>query len=206
MKKGQTEVFAGVALVFALSMGAAWLWHNRGNFVPGRGPASYGGPDVGMEIDPADQRRQKIRLVQAFRIAAADGTVALSPGAFRTPDGRNICELYPKIEIRLRAEGVSVSGEAPLLTLTYTCGYEIGDASVEPARIPVERLMARSPEIDSFSDEGIDYVISVPTDFWPEEWHVAGLRLLDSGGQAALAMTGYEVNFVNGGPLTVLFK
>ena len=95
----------------------------------------------------------------------------------------SVCQLYDKVEMQFRGEGISVSGEACLLIVESDCLTGIDSRHLRTIWIPMAQITQQPP-----SNIHLTTMVGQPTyiqtkhigDDWPEEWSLFSIRLFHS--------------------------
>jgi len=97
-----------------------------------------------------------------------DGHKSISLHGFSS----SICKSYSHIEMQFVAEGVSVAGDPPVLTVLSPCQEAQDPSELAPVQIAVSRLMLEKPRNATFQFDGYTatFTLQNSADEWPVQW------------------------------------
>lgn len=188
ISKMKKEFLVGVSgLLAVVAVAAYFYWNTRSedSGQAGRKLASADLATVAFSIpEDADfNTNVKLRLIQSATTELIGDSVHLHFGAFEvvgSTEKHDVCELYPQIEIILRAEGIAIEGDVPEFTAKRPCEHAAASETLAPVIVPAGDLSVTAPE-----------------------WYVFGVRLSDPKSGQMVDVDGYEINFIRGSPLMI---
>lgn len=216
MKTSKSRFLIGLAL---LLVGGLYLGDRL--FLQKRRIASFDGTitttngtnyyDLSELTGTALQKSAKIALSQGFQVSRNDKTAGLALGNFliKNSQGSKVyaCEVFPNLEITLKAEGVAYSGNIPTLIIRGPCMSSDDGQTIMPLPIPLKGLYQNVRQNPLWrvplGDRGDSFLISAQFLYneWPADWNVVGVKL--SNDQESIEMDGYEIISLLDQPLTL---
>ncbi|AZZ35386.1 hypothetical protein CIK05_00725 [Bdellovibrio sp. qaytius] len=169
------------ALTFSLGFSLFYGYFNE-NFGE-RDPAAIGNKIHQLKNFDPEQLREE--LAQKVRIQ-------------NLPDGKkyirftslssNVCRQYPKVQIQFAADGVSVAGESPIMTIEADCLPAQDPVEMASIEIPVERILKQKPTNASFKFDGITstFTFSGSGDEWPKTWILRSVIFKNQNGNTKI--------------------
>lgn len=134
----------------------------------------------GAELLTASQKR----LLTAARVIHDKDGLGLEFGQFiiRAEDGQRqlSCDYYDRVQVRLVADGIAMSGEKPEFVIDAPCATSTDLSKTEPIRIPASEITA-APPVDG--DAAFASIAATSFRFrnmmnqWPERWAVTEVKL-----------------------------
>lgn len=96
-----------------------------------------------------------------------------------------LCNTYSSIEVEFTAEGMSVAGEAPVMTISSPCHASATDAAQMAAiTFPVAKITGEKPRNAEYSYNGYTSTVAFRNsgDEWPRTWVLKRIEFRNSGG------------------------
>jgi len=195
MKKRLT--LFGAALVAAL---VVFTWPARNPFhKSSREPASSGDRspasiqrvfDFSNLEGGALQAAAKHRLFNSIDVESSPGSTETSirMGNFVLLNDKNqkdfACGFYDKLILEFEADGISVDGEKPKLTIEANCQVGENINFMKPIQVPVAKIKSQAPGNSEFkffqNKEPITFKVSNSAAQWPKHWVLSNVKLTNT--------------------------
>lgn len=165
-------------LCFSLGLSLFWSIYQR----PGnqRDPASADRKVLHLTAMSPEEIQQQLRSKIKVH-PTTNGEKAISFSGFSAA----LCNTYPTIEVEFTAEGMSVAGEAPAMTIAAPCRASTGDASqMAPITFPIAKITGEKPRNAEYSYNGYESTVAFRNsgDEWPKTWVLKRVEFKNGGG------------------------
>lgn len=126
--------------------------------------------------------------------------------AFSTSDGQTFlgCDYYEKIVIVFESEGSAVGGHKSSMEISGPCRHSENLTKIQPALIPIKKIMAELPQDGEMSFQG-DVPVNIKfqnlTDTWPTQWNLITIRM--ESPQYVFIIDRNEISKIMGQPLLI---
>jgi len=116
----------------------------------------------------------------------------------------NVCRQYPKVQIQFAADGISVAGEAPTMTIEADCLPAQDPVEMASIEIPVERILKQKPANASYKFDGLTstFTFTSSGDEWPRTWILRSVIFKNQNGNSKIVA--FEKTVTENKNLTVL--
>lgn len=219
MKTSKSRFLFGLAL---LLIGGLYLGDRL--FLQKRDIASFDGTitttngasyyDLSELTGSAFQKSAKIAMAQGFQIHKSREEIGLTIGNFlvKNSAGAKVyaCEVYPNLDITLKADGVAYSGNVPTIIIRGSCVNSDDGQTIAALPIPLRDLYNNVRENPIWKvplgERGDSFLLATQYLYneWPTSWNVVGVKL--SNDQESIEMDGYEIISLLDQPLTLDFS
>jgi len=179
-----------------------------------RDPASVGKNfDLSHLVDDELEQAIKERLIGGLKLVKVGNThISLQLGHFylANTDGVKVkvCDEFSKINIKLEAEGVALSGERPSMELWGDCISEPNSALINPLMIPFKDLLSKAPFEGDYQDRQNSNVslrfFHTPDD-WPLFWVLKQVNIETKNGEE-IEISREEISKILGRPFGISFE
>lgn len=158
------------------------------------------------------QDAAKQRLLAGFELKKTPEGTGIGFGHFVFQDAKGekklACQEFGKISMTFIAEGVSVSGDRPIMELEGRCEFSADMSKISPLYIPVAKILNEKAGDGEFRfNEG--RVVTVKfvnlSDEWPHTWLLKSMKLSSEKSNAAVVIESNEVAKYLGHPLVINF-
>lgn len=202
-------------IVFAAMFvsGFYFYFHNTDPVTTARDPAAaYGHFDLSNLAGESLQVAVRNRLLKGMDIQKTAENISIEVGnfVFTTADGKRkfACEEFGKIAVTFVAEGATVSGEKPFMTLKGRCQNDIDMSRILPLYIPLEVLAMSTPsdgEFQTSGELGVEVSLKHMPEHWPEMWVLHSVELIKETSVEKLVVNQSDVTQILGRPIVLTF-
>ena len=100
----------------------------------------------------------------------------------------NVCRQYPKVQIQFSADGISVAGEPPVMTIEADCVPAQDPVEMASIEIPVEKILKQKPANASYKFDGLTstFTFSGSGDEWPRTWILRSVIFKNQNGNTKI--------------------
>ncbi len=175
LSKVKTFVF----FAFCFGLGLSLFFTLSEKFEIVRDPASIDGKI--FQISTLTSEQIKDQLTQKIKIhPTADGKKSIQFTGFSSA----LCKTYPEIEMEFKAEGISVSGEPPVMKVTAPCLAGQDPADMAAIYLPIEQLLKDKPRNAEYVFAGFDAKIEFKNsaEEWPRDWVLTKVQFKNNFG------------------------
>lgn len=216
MKTSKSRFLFGLALLLVggIYLGDRLLLQKRhiasfeGTVTTTNGASFY---DISELTGSAFLKSAKIAMSRGMQIHRGAEIAGLSVGNFfvKNAAGSKVyaCEVYPNIEITLKADGVAYSGNLPTLSVRGPCVSSDDGQTISFLPIPLKGLYQKvrnNPFLRvPMGDRGDSFLVSALYLYneWPAIWNVVDVKLYND--QESIDIDGYEIISLLDQPLTL---
>lgn len=145
------------------------------------------------QLKNLDPERLKEELAQKIQVQnLPDGKKYLR----FTSLSSNVCRQYPKVRIQFSAEGISVAGESPIMTIEADCLPAQDPVEMASIEIPVEKILKQKPLNASYKFDGLTstFTFSGSGDEWPKAWILRSVIFKNENGNTKIVAFGKAVS------------
>lgn len=179
----------------------------------GRDPAAvHGSYDLSNLSGESLTVAVRNRLLKGMDVQKNSELISVEVGnfIFTATDGTRkfACEEFDKIAVTFVAEGASVAGEKPFMTLKGNCQNDIDLSRILPMQVPLKVLAMETPADGEFQTSGplsVEVNLKHMPDHWPKTWVLHSVELFKSENTEKLVVNQSDVNQVLGRPVVVSF-
>jgi len=132
-----------------------------------RDPAAIGSKIHQLKnIDPDEIKSELASEIQIQTISEGDKVIRFK--SFSS----NVCKHYPNVQIQFFADGVTVAGEAPTMTIDASCLPAQDPAEMASIEIPVSKILKLKPANAEVKFDGLTskFIFKSTADEWPKTW------------------------------------
>lgn len=155
------------------------------------------------------QESVKQRLISGLEFRKSEGGAGLALGHFIFVDNSGEkklgCNEFGRVFFSFEADGVSVSGEPPLMEVEGVCNFSPDMSKIDPIFLPIAKILKEHPGDGEFQFNESKTTVrftNLPEE-WPKTWVLRSVRLINSKGSEAVVVDREEVDRLLGQP-TVL--
>lgn len=154
-----------------------------------RGPSSIQKVfDYSSLVGNALEAAAQARLSNSVSVINSKDEVALLMGNFVLMNEENekqfACGYYDKLNFVFEAQGVSVGGESPILTVVAECDVATNINMMNPIKLPLAELKKQKPSNTEFKffDSGKSLTLSLSHSpaSWPTQWVLKSVKMTNS--------------------------
>ncbi|MBL7545043.1 MAG: hypothetical protein JNL11_14595 [Bdellovibrionaceae bacterium] len=202
-------IHAIFVLIFSFAIGQLIIMKTNEKFSVRRDPAAirqnYDFTNLrGTALDIA----VKHKMLGDLEVVKTADNFGVSFGhfAFSTSDGQKFlgCEYYEKVVAVFEAEGSATSGQKSTMEISGPCKYTENLAKIQPALIPIKKIMAELPQDGEMSFQGelpVNIKFQNLTDSWPTQWSLVNVRM--EAPQFVFIIDRNEITKIMGQPLLI---
>ncbi len=152
------------------------------------------------------------RLLKGMDVQKTTELVSIEVGnfVFTTTQGTRkfACEEFDKIAVSFVAEGASVAGEKPFMTLKGKCQNDIDLSRILPMQVPLAVFAMETPADGEFQTSGplsVEVSLKHMPDHWPKTWVLHSVELFKSQNTEKLVVNQSDVTQILGRPVVLTF-
>lgn len=152
------------------------------------------------------------RLLKGMDVQKTAESISVEVGnfVFTASDGTRkfACEEFDKIAVTFVAEGASVAGEKPFMTLKGKCQNDIDLSRILPMQIPLNVFVMETPADGEFQTSGplnVEVNLKHMPDHWPKTWVLHSVELFKSANTEKLVVNQSDVTQILGKPVVLTF-
>lgn len=193
-------------VVFLLAAAGSVWWLTEG-MKKRRFPASADNQYDLSRLEPESFSATAVELITTTtRLKEVDKHLyEISFAHFLGPEpATSICSSYENIQLTFTAEGVAVGGEPPQIHLEYDCAATPSAERMQPILIDVKAISEVNPKSEQYPVTDVYAYGSHMDDFWPLEWYLSNVRLIDETDQTIEA-TASDFRKIRGDVLRLQF-
>lgn len=100
----------------------------------------------------------------------------------------NVCRQYPKVQIQFTADGISVAGDPPMMTIDAECLPAQDPIEMASIEVPVEKILKQKPVNASYKFDGLTstFTFSGSGDEWPRTWILRSVIFKNQNGNSKI--------------------
>jgi hypothetical protein len=162
-------------------LGLAAVISNYSSSRTHRDPAAFGEKLYQItNLSNSEIREQLLHRLKVHPTLEGKKTIAL------TGLSSSICKSYSHIELEFVAEGISVAGDPPVLTVNYPCQAAQDPSEIAPAQLAISRLTAEKPHNATFQFDGYaaTFTLQNSADEWPTQWILREVEFKNENGSS----------------------
>ena len=166
------------ALAFVLGFSIFYSRYIDSNFFEQRDPAAIGNKI--NQIRNFDHDQLKEELAHKIQIQNVDGEKFIRFSSLSS----NVCKQYPQVQVQFVADGMSVAGEAPTMTIEADCLPAQDPIEMASIEVPVAQILRQKPANATFKFDGTNgkFIFASSGDEWPHTWILRSVTFKNPNG------------------------
>lgn len=148
-----------------------------------RDPAAIGNKIHQLKnLDPEQLKEELAQKVQVQNLPNGKKYIRF------TSLSSNVCRQYPKVQIEFTAEGISVAGEPPVMTIDADCLPAQDPVEMASIEIPVDKILKQKAKDASYKFDGLTstFTFSGTGDEWPRTWILRSVIFKNQNGNTKI--------------------
>lgn len=130
------------------------------------------------DLTPAQIKEQLYKKIKVT--PTLDGKKSISFSGFSS----SLCKVYSSIEVEFTAEGVTVSGQAPIMKINSPCTEAQDPSEIAAISLPIAKILKEKPRNAEYKFDGFSSTIafSNSADEWPQQWVLKRVEFKNQSG------------------------